>query len=42
MSNTLERDRAMLLSGDFGAKLPELRMAYTVAELMQINLIMEG
>ncbi len=41
-TQTLARDVAMLCSGDMGATYPELRQAYTVQEVMQINLILEG
>jgi hypothetical protein len=42
MTDELTRDMGLLCSGDIGATLPELRMAYTLAEVLQIGLIIEG
>jgi hypothetical protein len=43
MGNTeLVRDMGLLCSGDIGATLPELRQAYTVAEVLAMALIIEG
>lgn len=35
---TMARDIALLCSGDLGATLPELRMAYSLGETMQMAL----
>jgi hypothetical protein len=42
MTDELKRDIGLLCSGDIGATLLELRMAYTVAEVLQMALIIEG